>query len=90
LDIAKASSSEMTEAANAVLSVNGGLTGWTPRSAVNQGGAIEAFRGGLFNGIHHQQQICVQRAIHLMAPFAGAILGLSPQMEHTDANGRQS
>src|SRR5581483_9310753 len=37
---------------------------------------VKGFAGSLFDRIHHQQQIGIQRTLHLLARLAGAVAGL--------------
>jgi hypothetical protein len=37
---------------------------------------IKSFPGGFFNRIHHEEKISVQRALHHLAGFAGAVSSL--------------
>src|ERR1035438_3848662 len=36
-------------------------------------GSVEDPASGIFDCVHHQRQICIERALHLLAHFAGAI-----------------
>src|SRR5580700_8325971 len=37
---------------------------------------VECLSGGLFDGIHHQEKVGIERALDLLARFAGAVAGL--------------
>src|ERR1017187_4740990 len=49
------------------------LLGGSARRYCTKAGFVERLAGGFFDGVYHQQQVRIERALHLLANFAGAI-----------------
>src|ERR1035441_9904689 len=49
------------------------LVGGSARRYCTKAGFVERLAGSFFDGVHYQQQIGIERALHLLANFAGAI-----------------
>ena len=52
-----------------------GRNRWASRQRTDTG-FVECLAGGFFDGVHHQQQVGIQGALHLLARFARAVVRL--------------